>query len=119
MRSLAKARATREARRNLLRRVTALDDVADEAIGESSQIRYRSRILQDALDGLFASVAGWSVVANHLEQFPAESREDANAVLRLIPSELQKALADGDAETWIKGAPRLRGCGTGGSPGRC
>jgi uncharacterized membrane protein YccC len=84
------AAASREARRSLLKRVTGLDTVADEAIGESSEIRYRSGILQNALDGLFASIAGWSVIANHLEQLPSDAaREDAYAVLGLIPPELQ------------------------------
>jgi uncharacterized membrane protein YccC len=104
------AAASREARRSILRRVTALDTVADEAIGESSEIRYRSGILQHALVGLFASIAGWSVIANHFEQLPSDTaREDANAVLGLISPELQQALAEGDAEAWINGAPRLRG----------
>jgi uncharacterized membrane protein YccC len=104
------AAASREDRRSLLKRVTALDTVADEAIGESSEIRYRSGVLQNALDGLFASIAGWSVIANHFEQRPSDTpREDANAILGLIPPELQKALAEDDAEAWINEAPKLRG----------
>jgi uncharacterized membrane protein YccC len=102
------ASSTTEVRRGLLRRASALDAVADEAIGESSEIHYRSRVLQNALDGLFASIEGWSVIANHLEQLPhATARENADAVLNLIPSELQKPLAERAARTWIKEATPL------------
>ncbi len=64
---------TREARRDLIRRVIALDPVIDEAIGESSDLRYRSRLLQAAVEGLFAALSGWRTVANHLEQLPGGS----------------------------------------------
>jgi uncharacterized membrane protein YccC len=102
------ASKTVEMRRSLLRRTTALDAVADEAIGESSGIRYRSRVLQNALDGLFASIAGWSVIANHLERLPsATAREDADAVLKLIPPELRKTLAGRAPQIWIKEATLL------------
>src|SRR6266852_2481848 len=44
---------TQPVRRELVRRVTALDPVIDEALGESSQLRYHSPVLQRAVDGLF------------------------------------------------------------------
>ena len=50
-------------RRALIRRVIALDPIIDEAIGESSQLRYHSPVLQTAVDGLFAALAGWRTVA--------------------------------------------------------
>jgi Fusaric acid resistance protein family len=49
---------TRPVRRALIGRVIALDPVIDEAIGESSQLRYHSPVLQMAVDGLFAALAG-------------------------------------------------------------
>jgi hypothetical protein len=49
---------TQPVQRELLRRVIALDPVIDEAIGESSQLRYHSPVLQMAVDGLFAALAG-------------------------------------------------------------
>jgi uncharacterized membrane protein YccC len=102
------ASKTAEVRRSLHRRTAALDAVVDEAIGESSEIRHRSRVLQDARDGLFASIAVWSVIANYLEQLPhATAREAADTVLKLIPSELQKPLAEHDAKIWIKEATTL------------
>jgi uncharacterized membrane protein YccC len=101
--------ATLAARRSLIRRVKALDPVIDEAIGESTEIRYRSGVLQDALDGLFAAAAGWSRIANHLEQLSGDKgREDAAAVLGCIPPELQSALAGGSANAWIAEASKLR-----------
>src|SRR5215472_14874998 len=55
--TLAVARAnfddTQELRRELTRRVIALDSVIDEAFGEASQLRYYSPVLQTALGGLF------------------------------------------------------------------
>src|SRR6202051_3454171 len=44
---------TQPIRRELIRQVIALDPVIDEAIGESSQLRYHSPVLQEAVDGLF------------------------------------------------------------------
>ena len=46
---------TQAARRELVRQVTALDPVIDEALGESSRLRYHSPVLQAAVDGLFAA----------------------------------------------------------------
>jgi uncharacterized membrane protein YccC len=101
--------ATRDGRRGLVQRVTALDTVTDEAIGESSEIKARSGVLQDALDGLFIALAGWSIIANHLERLPDEKgREDAAVVLKCIPPGLQSALAASDTTTWISGASKLR-----------
>ncbi|HEY2534639.1 MAG TPA: FUSC family protein [Xanthobacteraceae bacterium] len=48
---------TQLARRDFIRRVIALDPIIDEAIGESTQIRYHSPVLQRAVDGLFAALA--------------------------------------------------------------
>ena len=47
---------TQPVRREFLRRVIALDPVIDETIGESSQLRYHSPILQTAVDGFFAAL---------------------------------------------------------------
>src|SRR5271155_720175 len=54
----------------LLRKVIALDPVIDEAIGESSQLRYHSPLLQEAVYGLFAAIAGWRTVAVRLASLP-------------------------------------------------
>jgi uncharacterized membrane protein YccC len=83
---------TQPVRRELVRRVIALDPVIDEAKGESSQIRYHSPVLQRALDGLLAAHAGWRTVAVLLARLPDdEARQEADAVLRSIPRELRSA----------------------------
>ena len=83
---------TQPARRELLRRVIALDPVIDVAIGESSELLYHSPELQTAVDGLFAALAGWRTVAMLLAWFPDdEARQGANAVLQNIPQELRSA----------------------------
>jgi uncharacterized membrane protein YccC len=83
---------TQPARRELVRRVIALDPVIDEAKGESSQIRYHSPALQRAVDGLLAAQAGWRTVAVLLARLPDdEARREADAVLQNIPQELRSA----------------------------
>ena len=83
---------TQPARRELVRRVIALDPVIDEAKGESSQIRYHSPVLQRAVDGLFAAQVGWRTVAVLLARMPDDkARQEANAVLQSIPQELRSA----------------------------
>jgi len=47
---------TLPARRELVRRVIALDPIIDVPKGESSQIRYHSPVVQTAVDGLFGRV---------------------------------------------------------------
>ena len=83
---------TQPARRELVRRVIALDPVIDEAKGESSQLRYHSPVLQRAVDGLFAALASWRTVAVLLARLPDdEARQEADAVLQNFPQELRSA----------------------------
>jgi uncharacterized membrane protein YccC len=99
---------TQPVRRELTRQVSALDPVIDEAIGESSQIRYHSPVLQMAVDGLFAALSGWRAVAIQLARMPDdEARQEADAVLRNIPQELRSA-ERGVPEEWIADPIRLR-----------
>jgi uncharacterized membrane protein YccC len=66
-RSLARAgrqlTETQTERRELVRRVIALDPIIDQALGESSQVRYHSPTLQTAVYGLFRALGGWRGVA--------------------------------------------------------
>jgi uncharacterized membrane protein YccC len=81
---------TQTVRREFTRRVIALDPIIDESLGESSRLRYHSPVLQSAVDGLFAGVAGWRVVANHLLRLPPEAaRQDAAVILQNLPHELR------------------------------
>jgi uncharacterized membrane protein YccC len=95
-------------RRELVRRVVALNPVIDEALGESSQIRYHSPVLQMAVDGLFAAVCGWRAAAVLLARLPdEEARTEADAVLRNIPQELRSA-ERGVPEEWMADPARVR-----------
>jgi len=80
---------TQRMRWEFVRRVIALDPVIDEAIGESSQLRYHSPVLQRAVDGLFAALVGWRAVANHLVRLSDdEARRGTAAVLESVPQQL-------------------------------
>jgi uncharacterized membrane protein YccC len=83
---------TQAERRELVRRVVALDPMIDQALGESSHIRYHSRTLQTAIHGLFSALDGWRGVATHLSRSPKNlERQQANRILRSVPSEPQSA----------------------------
>jgi uncharacterized membrane protein YccC len=102
-------RDTQPIRREMIRRVIALDPVIDEAIGESSRLRYHSPILQSAVDGLFAALAGWRTIAGHLARLPQDqARGETGIVLRLLPYELRAAPAQGEASRRIAEPSRLR-----------
>ena len=99
---------TQPARRELVRRVIALDPVIDVAIGESSQLRYHSPVLQRAMDGLFAALVGWRTVAVLLPRLPDdEARQEAGAVLQNVPQELRSA-EHGVPAGWMADPVRLR-----------
>jgi len=92
---------TQPVRRDFLRRVIALDPIIDQAIGESSQIRYHSPVLQGAVDGLLDALSGWRAVANHLVRLPDDqARADAAAVLQCLPPKLTALLEHPDPARW-------------------
>ena len=92
---------TKAERREFVRRVIALDPVIDQALGESSHVRYHSGKLQTAMYGLFAALDGWRGVATHLGRLPEAARRDgARIILRSLPSELRSVLAAG-SPVWI------------------
>jgi hypothetical protein len=96
-------------RRDLIRKVIALDPVIDEAIGESSDLRYRFPVLQAAADGLFAALAGWRTVATRLARLPDEAaRQEAGEVLRELPRELWSTPARGEPARWLAEPIRMR-----------
>src|SRR6266478_3703737 len=100
---------TQQVRREFVRRVTALDPVIDEALGESSQLRYHSPVLQRAVDGLLAALAGWRTVAVHLVGvLPNQARQEADAVLQAVPRELRSAPVQGEPARWIDDPVGLR-----------
>jgi uncharacterized membrane protein YccC len=100
---------TRSIRRDLIRRVIAVDPIIDEAIGETSELRFRLGGLHAALEGLFAALSGWRMVANHLELLPKhQQRQVADAVLPSLPWELHSAPMEGGAPRWAADPRRLR-----------
>jgi uncharacterized membrane protein YccC len=102
-------------RRELTRKVIALDPVVDEAIGESSTLRYHSPVLQEALAGLLAAITAWRAVAVRLTRLPDRlAREQADAVLRNIPQQLRSAARSGGPAPWLADPENMRGlCGAG------
>jgi len=92
-------------RRELVRRVIALDPVVDQAFGESSELRYHSPVLQRAVDGLYVALGAWRTASVLLSQLPPEqAREVADSVLPQTPAELR---ADGGVD-WLARPVALR-----------
>jgi uncharacterized membrane protein YccC len=92
---------TLEVRRELTRRVIALDPAVDEAFGESAELRYYSPVLQTAVDGLFTALLGWRVVANHVVRMSDnEARRAAEAVLEIVPRQLRSAPEHDQLTRW-------------------
>jgi uncharacterized membrane protein YccC len=99
---------TQAIRRELLRRVIALDPVIDEALGESSQLRYHSPALQNAVDGLFAALASWRTAAVLLARSSEErARQEADAVLAEVPKPLRARPEQDEAARWMADPSRL------------
>jgi uncharacterized membrane protein YccC len=76
----------RALRRDLLRRVIALDPMIDAAIGEASDLRYRSAVLQRAVSGLVETISAWRKVAFALARpSDASTPREAQAIHDLLP----------------------------------
>jgi uncharacterized membrane protein YccC len=98
----AEFESTQTIRRELTRRAIALEPVIDEAFGESSQLRYHSPVLQRAVDGLLATLAGWRAAALLLARSPQErARQEAGAVLARVPAELRLGPEQDQATRWM------------------
>ena len=93
-------------RRELIRNVAALGPAFDEAIGESTELRYRTRALQAAIDGLFSALTGWRAVANHLEYAPDQNQRDIDEVADRLPGEL-RAITSAANPTELRQACRI------------
>jgi uncharacterized membrane protein YccC len=86
----------RALRRDLLRRVIALDPTIDAAIGEASDLRYRSRVLQRAVSGLLEAISAWRKVAYEIELSGSPGTErEARAIHDRLPRERLSADAAG------------------------
>jgi hypothetical protein len=77
-------------RREFVGRVIALDAVLDQSLGESSQLRYHSPVLQHGIDGLFAAMAAWRNVSLMLSRSPpSRAAEETGEVLACLPEALR------------------------------
>jgi uncharacterized membrane protein YccC len=85
-------------RRDLIRRVAALVPVIDEALGDSSDLRPHSPVLQAAVGGLFAALSGWRAAAVQLDLLGDPGRREARIVLESLPPELRSV--PGQGEDW-------------------
>ena len=57
--------------------------------GNRPEIRYRSSVLAQGLEGLFDALIGWQAISNHLVRLPAKlANEQAGAMGRLLPHDL-------------------------------
>jgi uncharacterized membrane protein YccC len=93
---------TQPVRREFIRRVIALDPIIDQSLGESSRLRYHSPVLQKAVDGLFAALAGWRAVANHLVRLPHDvARQEAAVILQSLRQELRSLPEHAEPTRWI------------------
>jgi uncharacterized membrane protein YccC len=73
-------------RRALIARASALSGLLDETVGESPDLRIHSKSMQAAVDGLFAALSGWRMVATHMETVPAaQAARDAAPALAALP----------------------------------
>ena len=81
-----------------MRKVIALDPVIDTAMGEASDLRYRSRILQAAVHGLITDISAWRTLAAHLGRLPGAGRardaEAVTSVLRAVSATPEEARRD-------------------------
>ncbi len=95
--------AVRAARREMMRRVIALDPMIDTALGEASDLRYRSRILQAGVGGLIATISAWRTMALHLGAEPRTEDDDAVGAVEAILQRLATTPEDA-----ARDAPGLR-----------
>jgi uncharacterized membrane protein YccC len=100
---------TQPIRQQLARRVVELDSIIEEAIGESSQLRQNSPVLQAAVGGLLRALAGWRIVAVHLAHLPHDQAQQLAAIVsQAVPNELRPGLEGGDPVGWLTNPVGLR-----------
>jgi uncharacterized membrane protein YccC len=99
---------TQSERRELLRRIIALEPAVDQTLGESSHVRLHALTLERAVHGLLRALDGWRRVATHLSRSADQENRLAETILCRIPSELRLASQPGESERWISDPVALR-----------
>jgi hypothetical protein len=100
---------TQPRRRELIRHVISLESAVDQALGESSHLRYHSPTLQTAIHGLFKALNGWRGVATHLSRLPHEmARQGVETILCSIPLQLGSGQESGALARWMDDPVALR-----------
>jgi hypothetical protein len=99
---------TQSERRELLRRIIALEPAVDQTLGESSHVRFHALTLETAVHGLLRALDGWRRVATHLSRSAGQEKRLGETILCRIPSELRLASEPGTSERWMSDpvAPR-------------
>lgn len=86
-------------RRDLLRRIIALDPMIDAAIGEASDLRYRSPVLQRAVSGLLETISAWRTAAYEIALNGNEATKgEARAVYDELPRDRLSGAASGSGK---------------------
>ncbi len=89
----------RALRRDLLRRVIALNPTIDAATGEASDLRYRSAVLQRAVSGLLETLTAWRRAAFEIAlNGNAATEPEAHAVHDELPRDRLSPDASGSAK---------------------
>ena len=101
--------AEQDIRRELTRRVIALDATVDEVRGEASDLRLHSPSFERATSGLLAMLSAWRMVARHLEVLPLEQRKrEAELIEAAIPPGVTSVAQTGAPQFWQIAAATLR-----------
>jgi uncharacterized membrane protein YccC len=96
-------------RRKLVGRVIALDPAVDQALGESSHVRYHWQTLQTAVYGLLRALDGWRGVATHLNRLrDGTDRQATDIILHNVPPGLRSAREPGSSARWMADPVTLR-----------
>jgi uncharacterized membrane protein YccC len=73
------------ARREMIRRVIALDPIIHEATGEAPDMDRRYRTLQAGAEGMFSAISAWRGIANHFDaSWDSAVRDDTATLLPAI-----------------------------------
>ena len=99
---------TQSERRELLRRIIALEPAVDQTLGESSHVRFHALTVERAVHGLLRALDGWRRIATHLSRSAGQENRLGETLLCRIPSELRLASQPGPSERWISDPVALR-----------